>query len=158
MNIDTVVTTHIACDLKTAFKGASSTEDLPRIFPGKGPIPGVVKAEVVGGGPIVAGAVRRVQTNDGAVLDETYTHFNQPTDYGYEMTKMKPPLSLFMRKATGAWVFTSEANGTRIVWTYSCELTNPLVAPIAALIVKVFMRNAMLDCLSHLKAGIEKPA
>jgi hypothetical protein len=155
MNVDTAVTIFIACDAPAAFEGASSTETLARIFPGKGPIPGVVSAEVVGGGPIGRGAVRRVRTNDGNELDETYIEFDPPRRYAYEMSKFKPPLSLLMKKATGTWRFSPEAGGTRIVWTYSVELPSPLAAPLTALIVKVFMKSAMNLCLSILKSDLE---
>ena len=60
-----------------------------------------------------------------------------------------------MRKATGTWRFSAEGNGTRIVWTYACELRTPIVAPLTALVVKVFLKGAMNDCLQRLKAGIE---
>src|SRR6476659_2995589 len=132
MKIDTDVTTFIACDAPAAFEGASSNETLPRIFPGKGPIPGAVSAQVVGGGPIVRGAVRRVRTNDGNELDETYIEFDPPTGYAYEMSRFKPPLSLLMKKATGTWRFSPEAGGTRIVWTYSVALPSPLAVPLTA--------------------------
>ena len=155
MKIDTVVTTWIGCDPATTFEGASNTEDLPKIFPGKGPIPGVVSAQVLGGGPLQQGATRRVKTKDGNELDETYIQFNRPNDYGYEMTKLKPPLSLLVTKATGVWKFTPEKDGTRIVWTYSCDLTTFLVAPVAALLVKVFIKGAMQDCLTQVKTGID---
>jgi hypothetical protein len=157
MNIDTVVTTLISCDATTAFDGASSTEGLPAIFPGKGPIPGVVSAAVVGGGPIAVGAVRRVKTNDGNELDETYIQFDRPTGYAYEMSKFKLPLSLLMTRATGTWRFSPEGAGTRIVWTYSCETASIFTAPVTSLIVKVFMKAAMNLCLERLKAGIEAP-
>jgi hypothetical protein len=156
MNIDTDVTTVIACDAPAAFEGASSTETLARIFPGKGPIPGVISAQVVGGGPIARGAVRRVKTKDGNELDETYIQFDPPTGYAYEMSKFKLPLSLLMRKATGTWRFSPEAGGTRIHWTYSVELPSVLAAPFTALIVKVFMKDAMDLCLSILKSDLEK--
>lgn len=155
MNLDTVVTTWIRCDPARAFAGASSTEELPRIFPGKGPIPGVVSATVEGGKPLAVGVTRKVKTNDGGELDETYIQFDAPTGYAYEMTKLKPPLSLMLKKATGTWRFSTEGEGTRVVWTYSCELLSPLTAPPAALVVKVFMKAAMNDCLMRLKAGIE---
>lgn len=158
MKIDTDVTTFIACDLPAAFEGASSTETLARIFPGKGPIPGVISAQVVGGGPIGRGAVRRVKTKDGNELDETYIQFDPPTSYAYEMSKFKLPLSLVMRKATGTWRFTPEAGGTRVVWTYSVELPSAFSAPFTALIVKVFMKDAMNLCLSILKSDLEKSA
>jgi hypothetical protein len=156
MKIDTDVTTFIACDAPAAFEGASSTETLARIFPGKGPIPGVISAQVVGGGPITRGAVRRVKTKDGNELDETYIQFDRPTGYAYEMSKFKLPLSLLMRKATGTWRFSPEAGGTRVDWTYSVELPSPLAAPVTALIVKVFMKDAMNLCLSILKSDLEK--
>jgi Polyketide cyclase / dehydrase and lipid transport len=155
MHIDTAVTTLIACDAPAAFEGASSTETLARIFPGKGPIPGVISAHVVGGGPIARGAVRRVKTKDGNELDETYIQFDRPSGYAYEMSKFKLPLSLLMKKATGTWRFSPEAGGTRIVWTYSVELPSPLAAPFTALIVKKFMKDAMNLCLSILKSDLE---
>jgi len=155
MNVDTAVTAFIACDAPSAFEGASSTETLARIFPGKGPIPGVISAHVVGGGPIARGAVRRVKTKDGNELDETYIQFDPPTGYAYEMSKFKLPLSLMMKKATGTWRFSPETGGTRVDWPYSVELPSPLAAPLTALIVKVFMKDAMNLCLSILKSDLE---
>ena len=158
MNIDTVVTHWIRCDPATAFAGASSTEGLPTIFPGKGIIPGVESAQMVGGASLGKGAVRRVRTKDGGELDETYIQFDPPTGYAYEMTGLKPPLRLMMKKATGTWRFSLEGEGTRIVWTYACELSTPIVLPLTALVVKVFMKGAMNVCLEKLKESIEGKA
>ena len=158
MTVETMVTTWINCDPATAFQGASNSEGLPNIFRGKGPIPGVISATVAGGGPIIKGAVRRVKTKDGNELDETYIQFEPPNAYAYEMTGMKAPLSLMMNKATGAWRFSAENAGTRIVWTYSVELPSVLSLPLTALVVKVFMKAAMNDCLLQLKNTVEGAA
>jgi hypothetical protein len=155
--VRTVATTYIECDLATAFRGASSTEGLPAIFPGKGPIPGVVSAWIQGGGRQEVGAVRVCATNDGNQVEERYIEWSPPNAYAYEMTKLKAPLSLMLRKATGTWQFTPEGNGTRVVWWYYGEWTNLAMYPFTALIVKVFLRGAMEDCLARLKASIERP-
>lgn len=155
MELETFVEALVESDAATAFECASNTEDLPKIFPGKGPVPGVVSASVVGGGPLVAGAVRRVHTRDGNVLDETYLRFDRPDAYAYEMTKLTVPLSLLFTRATGSWTFTPEGGATRVHWSYRVALTSPLAAPLAAVLVKVFIRGAMAECLRRVKANAE---
>lgn len=155
MQIQTEVSIDIARGRDQVFAFAAVTENLPKIFPGKGPIPGILSAEVVGGGEVKAGTVRHVRMSDGAELDETFTEFERPSGYAYQMTRLRPPLSYLVKGAGGRWVYSGDAASTHITWTYTCALTTPLIAPLAALIVKVFMKSAMADCLARLKAHCE---
>lgn len=153
--IKTVTTIHINCDMETAFRGASSTEGLPGIFPGKSIIPGVISARIQGGGQQEVGAVRICVTSDGNEVEEKYIQWDVPTAYAYEMLKLKAPLSLMMLRAIGTWQFAPEGAGTRITWSYFGEWTYIFVYPLTLLLVKVFLRGAMDDCLARLKASIE---
>ena len=60
-----------------------------------------------------------------------------------------------MTVADGRWEYSGEGARTHITWTYTCALTTPVIAPLAALLVKVFMKSAMADCLVRLKTHCE---
>jgi len=155
MHIQTQVSIDIARPREEVFAFAAVTENLPQIFPGKGPIPGIVSARISGGGEVKAGTVRHVQMSDGAELDETFTEFQRPAGYAYRMTRLRPPMSYLVTVADGRWEYSGDGPSTHITWTYTCALTTPLIAPLAALLVKVFMKSAMADCLSRLKTHCE---
>lgn len=155
MQIQTQVSIDIARGREEVFAFAAVTENLPKIFPGKGPIPGILSADVVGGGEVKPGTVRHVRMSDGVELDETFTEFQRPSGYAYRMSRLRPPLSYLVKVADGRWVYSGEGANTHITWTYTTTLTTALVAPLAALLVKVFMKSAMADCLARLKAHCE---
>jgi len=51
---------------------------------------------------------------------------------------VKPPFSLLVRSGGGNWDFTETEGGTRIVWTYTFDLTSPLAYPLAMPILWLF--------------------
>lgn len=156
IHIKTVVTTVLPCDMMTAYLSASSTDGLPEIFPGKGAIPGVKKAWIKGGGEQKVGAVRICNTTDGNEVAETYIQWNPPYAYAYEMTQLKAPLSLMLKKATGTWEFSEVPGGTKVVWHYFGEWTNVLIMPVTSLIVKSFLHDAMALCLEKLHVVVKR--
>lgn len=150
-----------ACSLERAFDGASSTTGLPSIFPGKGPIPGVRAAWVAKtpsnpSGVQCVGATRICALLDKSEVSETYIQWSRPSAYAYEMTELKAPLSWMLKKATGTWEFTGVDGGVHIVWTYFGEWTNHLLWPLSKLLVSVFLRGAMNDCLERLNEQIQR--
>jgi hypothetical protein len=157
MDIKTHVSVDIARGREEVFALATAPGTLPLIFRGKGPIPGVKGVELVGGGDIIKpGSVRHLQMTDGSVLDENFVEFERPSSFAYQMSGIRPPLSLLVSAAGGRWVYTGDDKHTRITWTYTCTARNLLIAPITALLIKVFMNTAMGDCLQQLKAQCEK--
>lgn len=161
MQITTQVTVDIARGREEVFAFATATPTLPKIFRGKGLIPGVKSVEVAGAGGdgvvvIKPGSVRHLQMTDGSTLDENFVEFERPCVIAYQMSGLRPPLSLLVSSAGGRWVFTGDDKTTRITWTYTTTPRNLLVSPITALTIRVFMRAAMQDCLLQLKAHCEK--
>jgi len=155
MQIKTEVSIDVARGREEVFAFAATTENLTKFFPGKGPIPGITGASLVGGGEVKAGTVRHVQMTDGSELDETFIEFTRPSGYAYQMSRLRPPLSYLVTVAEGRWIYTGDASSTHIVWQYCCTLTSPLAAPIAALVVKGFMKSAMADALKLIKTHCE---
>jgi len=51
----------------------------------------------------------------------------------------KPPLSFLVRWGEGEFLFMHNGEGTQLDWNYTYELTTPLVYPIAAPILKLFL-------------------
>ena len=45
-----------------------------------------------------------------------------------------------IRGAVAVWCFAPNARGTRIDWNYCFELTSPLAAPVALLVIAIFKR------------------
>jgi hypothetical protein len=141
MEIATRTEQHVPLPPEAVFDRAVACETFPRILLPLGPIPGVARAEMVGGGEPKAGAQRRIELTDGSVMGEELLAFDRPRRHAYRwLDPPALPLSLLVRRGTGDWSFTPEAGGTRIAWSYRFELTSPLAWPLAALVALLFRR------------------
>ena len=157
MDIKTHVSVDIARGREEVFALPTARGTLPLSFRGKGPNRGGKGDELEGGGEVIKpGPVRHLQMTDGSVLDENFVEFERPSSFAYQMSGIRPPLSLLVSAAGGRWVYTGDDKHTHITWTYTCTARNLLIAPITALLIKVFMNTAMSDCLQQLKAHCEK--
>ncbi|MEI8256985.1 MAG: SRPBCC family protein, partial [Deltaproteobacteria bacterium] len=139
-------------DRETVWKLATGVDVLPDIILATGPIPGVRKAYVVGGGETRLGAVRRLVMTDGTPLDEEITAFEAPRKMAYTLKGFRGPLAAITERCEGQWVFSPLGSGTRVSWTFTAHLRSPLVAPAAALVLKVFMKRAMESSLAALRS------
>lgn len=158
-DVYTTVTSVVRGTPKDCFATASSTKTLAQIFPGTLIIPGVVSAEMADGAPQSVGATRLVKTNDGNVVAETYTQWEPSSAYAYEMSKLKAPLSWILVKATGAWTFADNANGTTTVtWTYTGDPTGGCGRMLAGWLIRGPLRKAMIICASRVKDLVEAAA
>lgn len=120
-----------------------------RTFRGHGPVPGAVRAEVEGGGPLRVGAIRKVENADGSVVDEEIVALDRPARQAYRLVRgIRRPLSWLVRGAGGEWVLSDADGGTEVAWTFTFELRSPLVWPIAALVGRAF-RKAMRAALAE---------
>ena len=91
------------------------------------------------GQSLAKGSKRRIFMTDGAVLDEVILDYDPPVRHSYGWTGgVKPPFSLLVRSGGGNWDFTETEGGTRIVWTYTFNLTSPLAYPLAMPILWLF--------------------
>ena len=118
-------------------------------FRGAGPIPALIKIELLGEPAL--GAERAVHSRDGAVLHERITAFEPGLRHAYELSGLRPPLAWLVSKGEADWRFAlSPDGGTHVRWDYLFTLTTPLVWPLAAPLLKLFMRRAMRECLQAL--------
>lgn len=134
------------------FDVAVAAEMLPRILVPSGILPGVQSAEIEGGGPLRTGARRRVTMSDGSIVVEEIVAHDPPRSHRYRwLTKPKQPLPLVVREAVALWTFEASGPGTRLVWTYTFELTSPLAAAAGRLFAWRF-EHWMADALKRLRA------
>jgi hypothetical protein len=123
------------------FELAVSCAGLPRFLLPLAPIPGVARAEMLGGDVLEIGARRRVTMTDGSIVDEELTGFEHPRRHAYRWLRPPaPPFSLFVKSGAASWTFSRIPKGTRVSWVYELELTTPLVYPVAALLALLFQR------------------
>lgn len=137
------------------FDYAMDLNTLGKVFRGKGPIPDIVKMEIEGGGPIQAGAVRLVTMSDGSVLVEGILEHERGRCHRYRIERgIKPPLSLLVRWGEGEFLFTLSEEGTQLDWNYTYELTTPLVYPLAAPILKLFLCWSLQGALDGIRENM----
>ncbi len=137
------------------FDFATSCEGFPRFIWAFGPIPGITRAEMVGGQAPAAGVERHIHMTDGNVVEEELLTYDRPSRHRYRWLKPPAfPFSLIVRTAEGDWRFTATDGGTRIDWDYRFELTSVL-ALLGAPLILVFqhwMQRALLRARSVLTA------
>lgn len=152
MDIQTHAVIEIDRDREALWKLATGVAVLPDIIRSRGPIPGIRKAYVVGGGETCLGVVRRLVMTDGTPLDEEITAFEAPRKLAYTLTGFRGAFAAITRRCDGQWVFSPLGHGTRVSWTFTVHLRSPLAAPAAMVVVKVFMKQAMESSLASLRA------
>jgi uncharacterized protein YndB with AHSA1/START domain len=154
----TIVTANIviAASRERCFAVASSTELLPRIFPGSGAVPGVISARMEHDLPFAVGNTRLVQLTDGTEARETYMDVSPPASYGYRMSEIQGLMGKLLTHAEGAWAFTATADGgTQVGWTYRAYPSSEWTRPAAWLAVNMFLSSAMQNCLAQVKTIAE---
>jgi ribosome-associated toxin RatA of RatAB toxin-antitoxin module len=138
------------------FDFATAVPNLPKVFKGYGAIPGIRRAEIVGGGEMREGAIRRVTNTDNSVIDEEIIKLNRPTQQTYKLISgFKPPFSFLIRSGAGDWTFVPSNDSTIVTWKFNFELTSVLAYPMMALIVSVFFQQAQQRCLAEIKQYVE---
>ncbi len=134
------------------FDPATAAGMLPRILLASGILPGVQSAELEGGGPLRTGSRRRITMSDGSIVVEEILAHDAPRAHRYRwLTKPKQPLPLIIRDAVALWTFDASGPGTRIVWTYTFELTSALAGIPGRLFAWRFERW-MADGLKRLRS------
>src|SRR6266542_6972894 len=128
MQISTSATIEIARPREAVFDFACACETYVKLFRPCGSIAGVTAAQMIDGAPLAAGARRRMELSDGAVLEEDVVTFDRPTRHTYRWTRgLRAPGKFLVSAGEGDWTFTEQARGTRIDWNYTFDLTTPLV-------------------------------
>jgi hypothetical protein len=154
-----IVSTEAEADFRAtpeqAFDAANDLDRIADAFVAFGPIPGVTRAEVIGGGPLALGSIRKVHTNDGNSVDEEMLVFERGKAVAYRLTGISPPFSFLVRFARADWQLTATSTGTRVRWNYSFTLTSPLAWPLAYPLLTLVFRRWMLGCLREIGAIAE---
>ena len=154
MRLATQATIDIARPREAVFDFACACDTYVRLFRSRGPIAGVVKAEMIDGAPLAAGARRRMELSDGAVLAEEVVRFDRPRRHSYRWSGgLRAPGKLLVGSGEGDWAFHEYDGGTRIEWHYAFVLTTPLVYPAAAIMLYQF-RRWMEQQLSAINAAL----
>jgi len=141
-------TMSIARSRADVFAYLTRPDTIPEVFHGHGLIPGATQAELVSTGGMRKGAVRQVTNSDGSVIEEEITELEAPSKQSYMLRRgMRFPFSALVRRAGGDWTVREEGDGAHIEWTFTFELTTPLLWPIVAPLRRDFqiaMRKALL--------------
>jgi uncharacterized protein YndB with AHSA1/START domain len=152
MELQVTAEVEVPRPIEVVFDQAVAPENLPKFFRGAGPVPGIARVEIEDGAKMAAGVLRKVHNTDGSVMDERIEALDRPSLQKYRITGgFRFPFTLLVRGARGEWSFTSRGAGTHILWTFTFELTTPLVWPFAAPIARGAFRRAMREALERLR-------
>ena len=158
MQIKTSASAFIKCSPDSAFDFVTTPNNLRHTFKGFGPIPAIVSDELLDGSQTVKpGVLRNVRMGDNSVLQEKVLTMVRPTSYSYDIVDgIAKPLSYLTRHGHSEWTFRAENSGTLLRWDYGFTLTSVVTYPFAFLVLNLFMRKALQNCLDQTKILLEK--
>ena len=136
MVIDLIARLTLAAAPATVFALTLDALRFPTLFRGFGPIPALTRI-----------SLHAAPAVDGGRMTECITALEPGHRHAYSLSGFRPPLSWLVRAGHADWQFTANGDGTTVVWRYRFELTTPLVWPLAAPLLKIFMQGAMRRCL-----------
>ncbi len=154
MQIQVMAQAVVSSAPEETFSFVTDMDRFPDFFPGNLLIPSVTRVEVQGELPQKVGTLRTVTTADGTQVTERVDVFDPPREHTYTLSGFRPPNSFLFRGAQGRWLLSAEGSGTRIEWHYSYELSTPLVYPLVWLVIGIFWRRAMQDCLQRMQTAL----
>ncbi|MEP6941166.1 MAG: SRPBCC family protein [Rudaea sp.] len=143
----------IAASPEAVYALSLDCERFPALFTGFGPIPGLRRISLHG--PLAVGATRDVEDNAGLVLRERIDALEPGLRHAYTLSGLHPPLAWLAREGRADWRFVAANAGTRVDWSYDFALTTPLAWPLAAPLLRIFMRGAMQRCLDAMARSLE---
>lgn len=150
---------HLAADrrfdasIDAVFALSVDPQRFPATFVGMGPIPALTS--ITPDAPSAVGSTRQLVSADGSRLTERIVAWEPPRLHRYVLSGFGAPLAWLVRAGTAQWTLSERDGGTAVHWTYDFELTSPLVWPLAAPLLKVFMQGAMARCLERMAAVAE---
>ena len=153
MNIRLRAQRRIAASADAVYALAIDAQRFPAVFTGYGPIPGLRRI-TLHGDPAV-GTTRDVEDNAGVVMRERIDALEPGRRHAYTLSGLKPPFAWLVRVGHADWTFAPAGNATDVAFGYEFELTSPLAWPLAAPLLRVFMRGAMQRCLDGMARALE---
>ncbi len=137
------VTVEAPCPVPPAHAfGVIAPIDLPLIFTGWGPLPGVRAVHDQSGPWDAAGRSRTVELTDGSRAAERITEHTPPHSFAYELTGFTGPLARLVARVRGEWTFTPDGAGSIVRWTYSFVPRRDRQAVVRWVLVPVWRRYA----------------
>jgi uncharacterized protein YndB with AHSA1/START domain len=141
MEIRVAAAVRVRRPLEEVYDFAVAEASFPRIVHALGPIPGIARVEMLDGRVLERGARRRVTMTDGSEVLEEILDAERPRRHRYRwLDPPAAPFNLLVRSGEGDWRFAAADGGTRVEWTYTFDLTTPLVYPLAAAVLTLFRR------------------
>lgn len=145
MNIQLAVEHRMRAAPDAVFALTLDAERFPPLFAGFGPIPAIRRIEPHS--PPAPGSLRTLENSDGSQLTECITALEPARRHAYTLTGLQPPLAWLVREGAADWRFEPDADGTRTTWHYRFELAHLWTWPLAWLLMRGCMREAMRRCL-----------
>ena len=108
-------------------------------FRGFGPVPGIVRAELVEGASIGQGSRVRVVNTDDSVHHEVIVRFERGRHLGLRM-ELSPPASYVLDGIDETVELTPSGRGTRVERRFELRARSRLTAPVAWLVRRMLRR------------------
>ena len=145
----------LPCTPDVAFELATNPDRFPAFFTGFGPVRGISGIRLHSA--LAEGSQRRVHLEDGTVLTERITEFDPPVRHGYTISGFRPPMAWLVARGEALWSFTGHEFGARVRWDYEFTLAKRWLAPVAVVVLHLFMRRAMHRCLKNMSRALAAP-
>jgi hypothetical protein len=129
--------------------------DLPLIFAGWGPLPGVRGVRDQTGPWDAPGRSRHVDLTDGSSATERLTEYTAPHSFAYELTEFTGVLARLVTRVRGEWTFTPDGTGSLIRWTYSFFPRPGRGLLVRLILVRLWRRYAAATLTKAANAAIE---
>ncbi|MCW2866261.1 MAG: hypothetical protein JWR20_449 [Marmoricola sp.] len=75
------------------------------------------------------GQTRTIVLADGGTMSERLVAVEAPDHFDYELTRLRGPLGLLVRRVEGRWAFDAAGGGTRVTWSWQVHPRTPLAVP-----------------------------
>lgn len=86
------------------------------------------------------GQTRLIVLSDGGTMLERLVAVEAPDRFDYELTRLRGPLGLLVRRVEGRWAFDAAGGGTRVTWSWQVHPRTPLAVP-AVLAIRAMWRG-----------------
>ena len=106
---------------------------------------------------LVVASALFMQQLDGTVLTERVVEHDPPVRHGYTLSGFRPPMAWLVSQGEAMWSLAGHEFGCRVRWDYEFTLAKRWLAPVAVVVLHLFMRRAMHRCLKNMARSLEAP-